>query len=1261
MSFTGSGKMAVCIAIFPNSALEWTATSPFPGESLTGSEEYFVLSDSVEVGAASTKSHPIYRRLVSVGKSSNEVNFLAKTYINKNGESDSDGIGGLSKLKFFDFGLSVSDYVSNVGEPVNKLTTNRIHLLYGHKIALYLTNTGKIEDLDHASVTPIFIGQVYGVSGRDQRSVTFVVKGILDTNDPTVKGETITNSEGQIVTDTLVFGDSGETYLKLNKVEDGGSLALSFTQSANYILKDLYVKQTNDANEDFFYPLINEYNLQGNNIQIVQDQLTTAVWKNSQKAASSLSAYDRDRIVAENAGIFAIQLRDEKAGGETITLPADIPLVVGRDYYWREVTTAPNVCTFLGLEEIDGVNGIESFHLFKAGYEFIEGHIAAKMVAKEFVSSTNFLVDSTEPTIIYQNVIGTHVVQSAPPIYKDLDATKSKLNFDIYSFEEFFNYFEDNGRDQGRDGKSRKGRITEALRIFQGIPKEPVVIKVDDEEMLVTYTEMETYKPTFETVGVPLQNFIYVRRGINDTVIADHADGTPIYVKGAFSQKVKYSADIKLKGLKTMSATNKWNFNNLNSWLKGEGDLSVVASSPNSIIDPVPYLGLNWDIPNLTGELLSVAIQGDYAEVNLQPRLPAGGTGYLTPLSGGNATQSFIGIALNAVGQDSDDWDITSIYKIPMTRRVIGRRTNGQILGTLSFGNHCLALSQLAGDPASYRNVDVKGPFVLDLLNDIGGMVREEYTEPDECRSFFMRYSGLNNYKGTTPVKPTQISEFIEDPMYLFFVDDQRIARNASFKVSPITLDVQMETDLKDIEVYAKVVPKTSLGTITDSITVGSNCKIIKDNSSPFKGFESIIVSDDDLLGYRFYPLGSSGLFKEVLSIPNVGSPILTANPGILTSNLPHQVDEDESTVNFTYSKMMTSTLQTYSLEPFDEDDIDLVSPTVYVEESRTIASDIFYEEGKTFIEAGNFYVWVDQDNNQVHASQKSSSTNNPVEVIRTLLLNYGGANVEIDTVTFDQASLARSLWKCKVVIDQETQLKSIIDKLAKEHGLLVYENELAQMACIPLDPPVEAAILSGSRDISDSIIIAKRGTAQFREQFTDLRYLITELDVYYDKDGDEYKGYIQSDQISYQGALDVAKDFIFDNNIKINLKLDTIIDKVTADQSAVLKSYFHYTPTRIITVKTIFDSSEWSIGQWVSCSSPTISDSSGKIYLITKKAVVPKFKDREIYVELIVYEWDSDDLQRQIHEVPVEYTNTNYDEVITDVDQLTEVPNATS
>ena len=180
-------------------------------------------------------------------------------------------------------------------------------------------------------------------------------------------------------------------------------------------------------------------------------------------------------------------------------------------------------------------------------------------------------------------------------------------------------------------------------------------------------------------------------------------------------------------------------------------------------------------------------------------------------------------------------------------------------------------------------------------------------------------------------------------------------------------------------------------------------------------------------------------------------------------------------------------------------------------------------------------------------------------------------------------------------------------------------------------------------------------------EEYTDLTYLISRMDTYYNQvSADGFNGLIESDDLSYQDALLSSRD-VLEEEVKSNLMLRTIVDLSTADKSAVLKTTYHYTPTRFILLGCTMAASNIQIGQWLTLNSTKVKESTGKIYLVLKTETLPPFMGSKYRFGIRLYEVNPSVISRQIHEVASQSVNVNYDELTDTLDSLGEKPDVTS
>jgi hypothetical protein len=85
---------------------------------------------------------------------------------------------------------------------------------------------------------------------------------------------------------------------------------------------------------------------------------------------------------------------------------------------------------------------------------------------------------------------------------------------------------------------------------------------------------------------------------------------------------------------------------------------------------------------------------------------------------------------------------------------------------------------------------------------------------------------------------------------------------------------------------------------------------------------------------------------------------------------------------------------------------------------------------------------------------------------------------------------------------------------------------------------------------------------------------------------------------------------------------------------------------------------SDIGLGQWIKIDSDKLDHTEGKVYLVLKTSTVSPFRGSKYRFGLRLYEFDLSQIVLQINEVPEENVNTNYDEVLTDSEQIGEEPN---
>ena len=300
----------------------------------------------------------------------------------------------------------------------------------------------------------------------------------------------------------------------------------------------------------------------------------------------------------------------------------------------------------------------------------------------------------------------------------------------------------------------------------------------------------------------------------------------------------------------------------------------------------------------------------------------------------------------------------------------------------------------------------------------------------------------------------------------------------------------------------------------------------------------------------------------------------------------------------------------------------------------------VLNSDNKKFV-VGNFvYELTDTGSGSTKLSKYSMQMHplfqksNPVSIIYRLFTKYMGlSNDLIDLTDFNAIAFNRSDWKASLSITKRTSISSLINDISTEHGLVVFEQANGKISIVDLDPPNEDDVFY---EIPKNVI--KQDFP--KESYTSIDYLITSIKVNYNSGKSE----IPSSSLD-QRYFDKAKEFLYQTDMNVELVLDTVFEESTALKSAEIKQTFHYVPTRILSfsIRPFFV----ELGQWIKIDPTTGWGTDGKIYLIKKVGDVLK----DSLTPLVVYEFDIDNLNRQIQEVPYKP-----DDIIGEVTSSTEI-----
>jgi len=1165
MPFSTSTLSHISIVIYPNSTDTWTISSPFPGEVLGVGEVAFVISTASVCNDGSL--HLVPGRLIDINTHSNEIDFLIKTLMDSKASAESSGIGGLSKLKDFSFSM-----IKDNGAIGGNITSNNIISLIGRVIVLVIgIDSNDITDIANPLTERVVYKGKISHPSKDNLNITYEVKGLLSAADSSVGGAKVTNSDGSVTIEPIVFGDCGELLVPLTKKIDGNKITLQFSQGDDYIIKDLYVKASS-GNEPIYGKVNTAFDIVNDEIVFKTSMSTNLVlMKNIPAGMNILQVNGHWEIgIIFTTPMIYVPVADEVCDFQLKTAANEFLYTTNKFIYQRtEVISVGNVDT--------------TVYFFTCGWEAIFGYIheiiedgAYNSGGKVYYPQIYFGIGRVCHQVDY-NIVG----ETQNPVEKESDA----LPYDgsTWLFKEL--------------KEEIQKRNTASVKAFQTIPPQGLVIKIDNEQMLVTYSEKNSSEPTSEVAtGAPSNSLIWVIRGFNNTAAVSHTAGAPIIVMVDSLEQIFYTIERELQSLNTISPSGDFTFLNISEFLKGTKNLEVKSWGGQGMSygnhDPVGFIGLDWNLPDLSGDIYQLFMIGKaYCKGELTSGLFYNGCS--------------ITMALNPKEDIETDYDY--------------RRFFGQMRRKISISKGMYLSHYLDWNGVKYD--DIQGGYIFDL--DTAWMC---HARVDPVTKDF--YLGS---KSSQLSSITNCSELKDLNFFVVFNSNTTNGKKSTFSMTRPTLNIVLKSNLKDVDVYAQLIPKSLFVNPKATYDVGDNCKIAlfpEDNPlivSPV--YPSILALSDDNLRYF-------GLIPMLYG-SNFGTPLIPGGvigTGYLAENI---------------CKLF---------------DIGKVFPVVgkcqYVWSSDNIINYVpsgLFDIGKILVDGGNYYVWVDSVAKKLKLVEKTliNTNGNPVNIIEKLLTTYC-PEISLDTTSFTRAKLDRNTWRARVLVDDEIKLSTLIDMIAKEHGLIVYEGHDGKIYIVAINIPFGGF---GSQNITLHDILYDKTRLSYIEEFTSIEYLITKMDVYYDYIDKKYKKIIESNNLSCKEYLDEAKEYT-DTDIKIKLNLKTIFDEVTALNIAQLKAFYHKCPTRIIKIDGLLSLESFNLGTWTTISGG-VPDITGKLYLMIGKSGQLPFIKTKANCQLVLFEYDYLGSFSNIQEVPEQALIEDYDEVPNTTEDIDEVPNS--
>jgi len=478
-------------------------------------------------------------------------------------------------------------------------------------------------------------------------------------------------------------------------------------------------------------------------------------------------------------------------------------------------------------------------------------------------------------------------------------------------------------------------------------------------------------------------------------------------------------------------------------------------------------------------------------------------------------------------------------------------------------------------------------------------------------RAFYFSYSGFN------------IFDF-SDSTSLDIANEE-----GSFGLSNISIDIDMEASIKDNDFYALITEKqTSTFYLWDEIQridLETLCGFLPLNYSAY--FEKIgstgyfyIACSDGIL-YKYFTFSLSEVSLGLLNL-------LPKRTGQLNGDLPIVIKASTGAYYWDSSEKNVANCQTDFATFYWQ-----IGTTTLLAENvlRNVFSQFFSDDYKITVDSTNSLELV------LSKKQSGISMSNPVGIIYRLLTQYAKVPVEFfNTDKTYETALRREGWKAELTVSSAEAINDLVDTLAKEHGLFVFENNEGLITILSLDPPSESTVtLELGRD---DILIG-----DIDENYTGIEYLISQLDTTYSDGEEKLEGSLLD-----QTPFSVARKYLNGDEAQMNLVLKTVFDSATAQNSAELKQLYHYIPTRILKI-AIRPELGIGLGAWVKISEDSGIDLvRGKVYLVQ---FIEKMLFEDAILNIELYEFDIDTLEDFIQEVP-----RHPDEIIEVIDSGDEI-----
>jgi hypothetical protein len=263
------------------------------------------------------------------------------------------------------------------------------------------------------------------------------------------------------------------------------------------------------------------------------------------------------------------------------------------------------------------------------------------------------------------------------------------------------------------------------------------------------------------------------------------------------------------------------------------------------------------------------------------------------------------------------------------------------------------------------------------------------------------------------------------------------------------------------------------------------------------------------------------------------------------------------------------------------------------------------------------------------------NNSTNPIAIAYSMLkkMGYEDGSTEgtIDLANFLAASALRDSWKFSYVASQSLSYTSALSSIAKEAGLIVYEDSEGQFKILDLLPPAEVSL-----EVTDADLTLRNTVLEYGEVLDSLGYLVSELTLLYEG------GTVEPADLP-QAPFEEAQKYLVGRKRANKITLKHVSDRNTAIRIGNLNMNYHKNPARFLT--TLYHGVDLKAGDWCLITSNVLPRTEGNLYLVIQVQGAG-FLKRATFYQLTVTQ-GGDIVQRTANVDQVIQANSNVDRIV--------------